>query len=89
MSNDTKNTNNAASALLRTSRKRWDELGQQQKNAVTFFVVLDGVLKAAAYHFLYHLPATKIRGPKWAWTMVTTLSGSIGPATFLLFGIKR
>ncbi|MDF5821997.1 hypothetical protein P4N68_13055 [Corynebacterium felinum] len=44
--------------------------------------------KLAAWHFLYHLPADRIRGKKRNWVLATVLTVS-GSPWFLIRGIKR
>ncbi|AZA09236.1 hypothetical protein [Corynebacterium pseudopelargi] len=43
--------------------------------------------KLAAWHYLYHLPAEKIRGKKGWWLPITLING-VGSPAFLLFGRK-
>lgn len=76
-------------ALKKSTRRSWQELTQTQQRAALGAIALDLVLKAAAWHFLYHRPAKDIRGPKWAWTIVTTAVGTFGPLAFLLGGMKK
>ena len=70
-------------------KQRWNDLTEGQKTAALVMVGADVVLKAAAWHFLYHRPKAQIRGPKWAWAVVTTLVGTVGPLAFLVGGMKR
>ncbi|MDD7581650.1 hypothetical protein ACEE23_00535 [Corynebacterium sp. 32222D000AT] len=69
--------------------KRWSQLSSAEQKGVIGALVLDGVLKATAWHYLYHLPSRKIRGPKWLWAIITAVIGTFGPAGFLLGGIRR
>ncbi|WP_277102138.1 DUF1289 domain-containing protein [Corynebacterium vitaeruminis] len=73
----------------RAEKTKWSDLSQKQKNLIYALVPLDLGLKAAAWHFLYHLPKERIRGPKALWTLITTLVGTFGPLAFLLGGIKK
>lgn len=76
-------------SLKKSTRRSWQELTQTQQRAALGAIALDLVLKAAAWHFLYHRPAKDIRGPKWVWTIVTTAVGTFGPLAFLLGGLKK
>lgn len=69
--------------------KRWSQLSSAEQKGVICALVVDGVLKAIAWHFLNRLPGHKIRGPKWLWVMITATIGTFGPASFLLGGIRR
>lgn len=73
----------------KSAQRSWQELTQAQQRAALGAIALDLVLKAAAWHFLYHRPAKDIRGPKWVWTIVTTAVGTFGPLAFLLGGLKK
>lgn len=66
----------------------FSDLSQREQVLVATLVATDVTLKAASWHFLYHEPARKIRGPKWAWAIVTSLIGTFGPMAFLIFGRK-
>lgn len=67
----------------------WADLSGSTKAWIIGGVAADVVLKATAWHFLYHLPVEKIKGPKWLWAVVTTIVNHVGPLAFLLGGIKR
>ncbi|MFI5503839.1 hypothetical protein ACFLIN_00570 [Corynebacterium kutscheri] len=60
----------------------------KKKALIISTVATDIVLKATAWHFLYHLPAEKIRGRKPLWAAVTTICGTVGPLAFLFYGIN-
>lgn len=67
---------------------KWEELTPEKKKIVTALVALDLVGKAASWHYIYHLPAKRIRGPKWLWALVTTVVGTFGPLAFFVGGLR-
>ncbi|AIU32741.1 MULTISPECIES: hypothetical protein [Corynebacterium] len=68
--------------------KKWFTLNSTEQKIVISVLVADAIGKAAAWHFLYHLPAQKIMGSKWLWLPVTFIGG-LGAPAFLAFGIKK
>ncbi len=75
--------------LVRKAREGWNGLSPRERTWVAGAAAVDLSLKAAAWHFLYHSPAQRIRGPKWVWVPVTTFINTFGSLAFFAFGLKR
>ncbi|GAA1473254.1 hypothetical protein GCM10009621_12120 [Corynebacterium felinum] len=73
---------------MRVSLTELTTLSPKMKKAVCGLILFDVVAKLAAWHFLYHLPADRIRGKKRNWVLATVLTVS-GSPWFLIRGIKR
>ncbi|VZH85291.1 hypothetical protein FRC0190_01262 [Corynebacterium rouxii] len=65
------------------------ELSDANRRIILSFVATDVLLKSIAWHFLYHLPKSRINGPKYLWGILTSAVGTIGPVVFLCAGIKH
>ncbi|MCW2634856.1 MAG: hypothetical protein JWQ99_1223 [Blastococcus sp.] len=73
------------------ARRRWSDLSQRSRRLIVLGAVVEGVLKIAALRDIRRRPATRIRGPKWAWLTAVTLVNSVGgaPLAYFLFGRRR
>ncbi|CAB0511813.1 hypothetical protein CIP107546_01138 [Corynebacterium diphtheriae] len=64
------------------------ELSDAHRSLILSLVATDVLLKSIVWHFLYHLPKSRINGPKYLWGLLTSAVGTIGPVAFLCVGIK-
>lgn len=64
------------------------ELSDAHRSIILSPIATDVLLKSIAWHFLYHLPKSRIKGPKYLWGLLTSVVGTIGPVVFLCAGIK-
>ncbi|MCS4535115.1 hypothetical protein [Corynebacterium sp. HS2168-gen11] len=64
---------------------RWAE--HPYRKFLLGYLALDIFSKLVAWHFLYHLPAEKIRGSKKKWLLITCID-FIGVPWFFLKGIR-
>lgn len=67
---------------------QWADLDPAAKACIIGFGVAESVEKLATWHFIYHRPAEKTRGPKWMWFLLSFVNG-VGPLSYALFGRKK
>jgi heme/copper-type cytochrome/quinol oxidase subunit 4 len=63
----------------------WDELSPHRRRQVVALAFVQIVLALAAWLDLAIRPAAKVRGPKWAWTLVIGIN-FVGPITWFGWG---
>jgi hypothetical protein len=70
------------------ARKQWSDLSPGTRRLLGVVAAAEGVLKIAALVDIKRRPASRIRGPKWAWTTAISVVSSAGvlPALYFLFG---
>jgi hypothetical protein len=72
---------------LITERKYWQDLSPAAKIAAILTGVVQVSLLVAALVDLARRPAQQVRGPKWAWALVSFIN-FFGPISYFLVGRK-
>jgi hypothetical protein len=67
--------------------KQWKDLSPAQKIGAIVVVVVQVSLLVAALLDIARRPAQLVRGPKWAWALVSFIN-FVGPISYFLFGRK-
>ncbi|MDU0477733.1 PLDc N-terminal domain-containing protein [Staphylococcus chromogenes] len=67
---------------------KWDDLDPAAKASLFGIAAYEIVEKLVVWHFIYHRPAHKTRGPKWMWFALSFIN-ILGPAAYALFGRKK
>jgi hypothetical protein len=73
------------------AREQWSELSEPTRRLLITAAVAEGILKVAALIDIKGRPASQIRGPKWVWVAVVTVTGSAGvvPISYFVFGRRQ
>lgn len=78
---------NPAVSRGRSLRNEWLDLPTELRFPVIAAIIADTTAKVFTWGSLIKRPANKVRGPKWAWVLVSFVNG-IGPISYVLFGRK-
>ena len=72
---------------LDQARKEYNDLPTAPRTAVALTAAAELALKVAALVDLIRRPASRVRGPKWAWGLGLFVNG-VGPAAYWAFARK-
>lgn len=70
------------------SRLTWDDLDPIAKRWIIGAGIYEVLEKLVVWHFIYHTPKEKTRGPKWLWFALSFIN-ILGPAAYGLWGRKK
>jgi flagellar biosynthesis/type III secretory pathway M-ring protein FliF/YscJ len=73
---------------LFTSRKRWEDLTQQQRISIVVMGVIQFALLAAALVDIRQRSEEELTASKRTWTMISFIN-YVGPIAYFLFGRKE
>ena len=73
------------------ARRRWSDLSGRNRRLLAITAGAEAILKLAALIDLKRRPASRVRGPKWAWATAVTIVSSAGvvPISYFLFGRRQ
>jgi flagellar biosynthesis/type III secretory pathway M-ring protein FliF/YscJ len=71
-----------------TTKKRWEDLTQQQRIAIVIMGVIQFALLAAALADIRQRSEEELTASKRAWTMISFIN-YVGPIAYFLFGRKE
>jgi hypothetical protein len=69
-------------------KRRWSELSPTAKVLLVLGSVIELVLTSIALRDLSRRPAAQVRGPKFAWGLMSFVQ-PVGPIAYLLLGRRR
>lgn len=70
-----------------SKRKQWKDMPPAAKASVLVMISIQLSLLASALVDLRRRPAQEVRGPKWAWALVSFIN-FVGPISYFVFGRK-
>ncbi|AKK03183.1 PLDc N-terminal domain-containing protein [Corynebacterium epidermidicanis] len=76
------------SEIHKTKGMKWSDLDPAAQACVVGLAAAEVIEKLTTWHFIYHRPAEKTRGPKWMWYLLSFIN-VIGPAAYFLCGRKK
>ncbi len=68
-------------------RADWFDLPTELRFSLVAAVIVEVTGKVSMWISLARRPASKVRGPKWAWALGSFING-VGPGAYWLFGRK-
>lgn len=69
-------------------KRRWSDLSPTAKLLIVLGSVVELLLTAVALRDLRRRPAAQVRGPKFAWGLMSFVQ-PVGPIAYLLLGRRR
>jgi hypothetical protein len=80
-------TSLSSETRIRSLRAEWLDLPTEFRFTAIAAVVVDVTAKIITWRSLIRRPVEKVRGPKWAWVVVSLING-VGPLSYLVLGRK-